>query len=201
MMEINVPVPDGKSGDWEVSTFSVTEKDIELHNLRCMFSAGMGNRTMYPGTYKKLTRNGYLVMSNTVAEIDDHRYFIHKAKGDVLINGLGLGVCVFGILEANKKKKEKVASITIIEKSQDVINLVRPYLPHYADEVLGVAVVQADAFEFKPPKGKKYGAVWHDIFDDICADNLPEMTKLKRKYGRRTEWQGCWCEALCRLHR
>jgi len=197
-MNINVTVPDGKSGDWEVSTYSVTEKDIELHNIRCMFSAGMGNRLMVPGTYKKLTRNGYLVISNTVAEVDDHIDFIHNAKGDVLINGLGLGVCIFGIVEANKTKKEKVTSITVIEISSDVINLVSPSI---LELDCAIEVIQADAFEFKPPKGKRYGAVWHDIFDDICTDNLPEMTKLKRKYGKLTEWQGCWCEDLCRFHR
>ena len=194
-MRINVPVPDGKSGDWEVSTFSVTEKDVELHNLRCMFSPGMGRRTMCPGTYKKLTRNGHLIMSNTAAEIDDHRYFIHKAKGDVLINGLGLGVCVFGILEANKTKKEKVTSITVIEISSDVINLVGSYIDS------SVTIIQADALEFKPPKGKRYGAVWNDIWDDICSDNLEEMHKLHRRYGRRTEWQGSWCRELCEMRR
>jgi len=194
-MKIDVPVPDGKSGDWEVSTFTVNDEDIRLHNMRCMFSPGQGGREMIPGTYKKLTRNGRLIMSNTQAEIGDHLSFIYKAKGDVLINGLGLGVCIFGIMERNKTKKEKVTSITVVERSEDVINLVGPYLPSE------VAIVQADAFEFKPPKGKKYGAVWHDIWDDICADNLDDMHTLHRRYGKRTNWQGSWCRGLCEMNR
>lgn len=36
------------------------------------------------------------------------------------------------------------------------------------------------------------------IWDSLCADNLEEMTKLKRRFGRRTDWQGCWGEYQCR---
>jgi hypothetical protein len=50
-------------------------------------------------------------------------------------------------------------------------------------------------------KGERYGMVWHDIWDSFCGDNLPEMTRLKRKYGRRADWQGCWGEWQCRRHR
>ena len=52
-MEIDVNVPDGKSGVWEVSTFSVGEDEIKIYNIRAMFQPG--NRTMKAGTYKKLT--------------------------------------------------------------------------------------------------------------------------------------------------
>ena len=32
----------------------------------------------------------------------------------------------------------------------------------------------------------------HDIWDDICLDNLETMATLHRKYGRRCDWQGSW---------
>ena len=54
---------------------------------------------------------------------------------------------------------------------------------------------QADALEYKPPRGEQYDVVWHDIWPNICTDNLPEMHKLHRKYGRRCNWQGSWCRA------
>jgi hypothetical protein len=46
--------------------------------------------------------------------------------------------------------------------------------------------------------GTFYGAVWHDIWDNLSVDNLPQMTALKRKYGRRARWQGCWSEPQVR---
>ncbi len=188
-MKINIDVPDGKSGIWEVSTFEVTQKDATFANMRAYFAPGA--RIIHPGTYKKLTKNGHIIMSNTPAEIQDHLEFIRIAKqgGHILINGLGLGVALTEIL-----KSEKVKTVTIIEKSKDVISLVSG---HYLKDPR-VSVIEADCFEYKPPKGGRYAAVWHDIWDNICGDNLPQMTKLHRKYGRRTEWQGSWCRGLCR---
>ena len=188
-MDIVIDVPDGKSGEWEVETFKVSDDEAKMFNLRARFQNGC--REIKAGSYKKLTRNGSTVMSNTQSEILDHYYFIHKAMcgGHVLINGLGLGVALKAILES-----DKVESVTVIEKSKDVIALVGD---HYSGDKR-VNIVNADAFTFKPPKGQRYSAVWHDIWDDICGSNLPEMTKLHRKYGRRTDWQDSWCKDLCR---
>ena len=183
-MEIKVDVPDGKSGDWEVSTFEISEADAEFGNIRAMFSFTNRGRTIEAGTYKRLTRNGQAIMSNTPAEISDHICFIYRAKkngGSILINGLGLGVALVAILES-----ERVESVTVIEKSEDVIALVTPSFIH--DERVGI--IHADAFDWKPPKGVRYSSAWHDIWDDICEDNLSEITKLHRKYGKRCDWQG-----------
>ena len=63
-----------------------------------------------------------------------------------------------------------------------------------------VTIINADAFEWKPPKDQRYDVVWHDIWDNICGDNLPEMTKLHRKYGKKTDWQGSWCKYECKRY-
>lgn len=191
MMDIRVSVPEGAKGDWYVERFSVTDEDVRLHNMRCMFSPGMGRRVMKPGTYTRLLRHRRIIMSDTPAEVQDHRYAIYKATGSVLINGLGLGVVLKGVLD-----KEDVTDVTVIEKSPDVIALVGP---HYQDSRL--TIIEADAMEWRPPKGKRYNMVWHDIWDDICGDNLPEMHKLHRRYGRRADWQGSWCREICEMHR
>jgi hypothetical protein len=189
-MDIKINVPDGVSGDWEVSTFNVTEQDCEIFNMRALYHPG--GRTIKAGTYKKLTRRGTIVMSNTPAEIRDHLGFIYRARrsnGNILINGLGLGVCLSAILESTTIK-----TVTVIEKSSDVIALVSPSFANYKR----VTIICADAFEWKPPKDIRYDAVWHDIWDNICGDNLPQMSKLHRKYARKTEWQDSWGKALCK---
>ena len=188
-MKIDVKVPDGKSNNWTVETFTVTDEDISIHNIRAMFQPG--SRTMRAGTYKKLSYNGSVIMSNTPAEISDHVSFIYRAKegGNILINGLGLGVALQAIVDS-----EKIENIDVVEISKDVINLVAPTFKKYKK----VVIHNCDAFEFKPTKGKRFNAVWHDIWPNICGDNLPEMTKLHRKYGRKTKWQGSWCKELCK---
>ena len=46
-----------------------------------------------------------------------------------------------------------------------------------------------------------FDAVWHDIWDEISDENLPEMHKLHRKYGQRANWHGSWARAECEMLR
>lgn len=184
-MKIEVTVPDGKVGDWRVETYTVSKQESDWTRIRAMQHP---EEFVPAGTYKKLCRNGTIVMSNTEMEIREHREMILQAHGHVLLNGLGLGVCLKAILA-----KTQVLSVTVIEKSPEVIALVGP---SFKDPRL--TIIQADAFTWKPPKGAHYDVVWHDIWDNMCSDNLPEMTRLKRKYGRLCDWQGCWAEGMIR---
>ena len=185
-MKIDVFVPEGKSNEWEVKKYTVSEIDVKkqlLHSVR---------RYVPQGTYTKLMRDGVIIMSNTPDEIRDFIRVkgIRKAKGHILINGLGLGVVVQYLLDNNE-----VTKITVIEKSADVIKLVAPtYLRDKRVEIL-----HADCFTYKPPKNVKYDFVWHDIWDGICSDNVEEMKKLHRKYGRKTKAQASWCRSECEV--
>lgn len=191
-MLIDIDVPDGRSDDWAVETFMVSQREADFQNLRARISSS--DRPIQPGKYKRLVCGKCVVMSNTPVEVMDHWEFIRTAQQveSVLINGLGLGVALKAVLDSNTVKKVKV-----IEIAESVIKLVAP---SYRRDPR-VEIIHADAFEYKPPRGERYRAVWHDIWNDICADNLPEMSKLKRKYTRRTAWQGCWCEEFCRRGR
>lgn len=190
-----VDVPEGKSGDWEITRFEVTEKEAQFHNLREAMHGS--RRTIKPGMYTRLTLCGYVVMSDTPAEIQDFSKPVRVAQQShrsesrhVLINGLGLGVVLQAILD-----EPSVEHLTVIEKSANVITLVASHWKsRYGDRL---TIIHADAFEWKPPKGERYCVVWHDIWDDITSDNLPEMHRLHRKYGRRCDWQGSWCRWIC----
>jgi len=173
-----VTVPEGSSGPWVLERFIVDH--VDFSSLRRGREAPVGQ------TFTRLKCGRTLVMSDTPAEMRDHLAPEWKAKGSCLINGLGIGMVLQAVLA-----KPEVTDVTVVEISQELIDLVAP---HYADPRL--TVVCADAFEFVPPKGKRYQMVWHDIWDDICTDNLPEMAKLHRKYGRRADWQGSWSKEI-----
>lgn len=178
-----VDLPEMQNGDWKIHHFSVNSDEAFMSSLR--------GRGVLAGDYTKITRNTTLVMSDTPAEMRDHRQAVRNATGSCLINGLGIGMVLKNIL-----LKDDVTDVTVVEISQDLIDMVSPY---YQDS--RVTFVCCSAFDYKPPKGKRYNMVWHDIWDYICGDNLPEMTKLHRKYGRRTDWQGSWCKAECKRGR
>ena len=178
-----VNLPDMQKGNWKIEKFTVDRTD---------FHSMLRGRDIPVGeSFTRVTRNNYLVMSDTPAEMRDHRLAVLKAKGSCLINGLGIGMVLKNILVY-----PAVTDVTVVEISQDLIDLVSP---HYNDS--RVTFVCADALTFMPPKGKKYQMVWHDIWDDICTDNLKDMEKLHRKYGKRAEWQGSWCKSECMRNR
>jgi len=154
-----------------------------------------------------------------------------RRGGHVLINGLGLGMVTAAILnaelqcescmqypwngecdctqqleEAGLQSKPHVAGdryavdkVTVIEKSADVIALVGPALTGRFGARL--EIIEADAFEFKPPKGQRFSVVWHDMWDNLCTDNLEGMGTLHRKYGHRCDWQGSWGREILQRYR
>lgn len=200
-----VPVPDGQVGAWKVSSFTLTESDVLLPNLRAIRD-GVPELCCKPGEYKRLTRNGTVVMSNTPMEVKTNMEFINKAKGQVLIMGLGLGMALHAILQ-----KAEVSRVVVIEVDEDVVRLVGPTfgltpdtrhvdpkgVVSYGSPDGRLCLVVADALTWQPPKGVAYDTVWHDIWDEICADNLPQMATLSRRYARRAGWQGFWAKRMC----
>ena len=113
---------------------------------------------------------------------------VRRAHGDVLIAGLGLGMILHPIL-----KIEAVRSVTVIEKYQDVMDLVLPTLA--VNDKLQVVV--GDICTWKPPRGRRYDVIWFDIWPDIEPTRLPEMTRLHRRYRRWLNRANpdCWMES------
>jgi len=192
MDKYKVDIPEGTSGVWKVERFGVTASGAMLSSLpTCSNEVGRGVRE---GTYTRLTRNGTVVMSDTSAEILDHLHVIRLAHGRCLVAGLGLGMVVRAIL-----LKDETEHVDVLELSEDVIKLVGPHLQQEFDDRL--TIHQADAYQWKPPKGVRWNVAWYDIWDDLCTDNLKLMTKLHRKFGRRVDWQDSWGKDLLRRER
>ena len=180
--EMKVNVPEGKIGEYSVEKFVADSEDIR---------ARLKGRAIPLGTYTKLMRGDVLVMSDTPAEIIDHVQIMWGAKGKVLIAGLGIGLVLNGIA-----KKEEVDHITVIEISPEVIELVGPhYKSIYGDKI---EIINANILEWKPAKDIIYDYAWYDIWDHICTDNLEDMKKLHRRFGRKVKsYQGSWNRELC----
>jgi len=185
-----VDVPEGTSGIWKVSRFTVDEKQAEFDAMRGMFSGGGMGRCTPAGTYTSLHRGNTIVMSDTPDEVRDHRGFIGNATGNVLIAGLGIGMVMRAVA-----MKPDVTAVTVIEKSEDVIRLVGPY---YKTQDYGhkLTIINADIFEWRPIKGVTFDHGWIDIWDNLCTDNLKEMTSLARRFSRSIKNKGYWGKGL-----
>ena len=172
-----------EKGDFKIEHFEVKER-----TFRIMLDG------ITPGTYVKLTYMGEVVMSNTPMERRTNASFVANAYGDVLIGGLGIGMIVMSI-----QAHEKVKSITIIEKNQEVIDLVASQLPFNSK----VRIIHADVFEWKPERGQRFDCIYMDIWNYINEDVYhDEMKPLKRKYGHYLKsialspgrFNYCWAE-------
>lgn len=178
MQKVNIP--EGESGSWKVEKFTISENEAKFASIRD------GYRAPLPGEYTRLMHGREVVMSDTRAEMMDHRKAVNNARGHILINGLGIGMVLL-----NAMNKEDVERATVIELSADVCNLVAPhYKKMFSDKL---EIINADAMTWEPPKDVRYGMVWHDIWTHICADNYEDMKKLHRRFGRKADWQGSWC--------
>lgn len=188
-VRLDLTVPDMTFGEWTVRTIEVTPDQAKLNAVIDLFN-GSGHRSVPAGTYRQLLHRHKIIMSNTPAELKDTLPLVAHAKGQVLINGLGLGITVELIID-------QIDCVTVVEKDPDIVRVIgQHYLTKYPEKFV---IIEADSLTFKPQG--KYDAVWHDIWPTISSDNLKEMAILNRKYARRTRWQAAWCQEECKWMR
>jgi len=191
--EIRSDLTECSNSSWAIEKFDVTDKDREFFNLQEHIGGMQGGsvREIKTGTYTRLVRKpNKTVMSDTTAETGDLLPLARDARGEVLIAGLGLGVALDLVMQ-----DKDVKHVTVIEISQEIIDLVGDHFKNkYGDKL---TIINADILEWKAPKDVHYDYCWFDIWDDICADNLEDMTKLKRKYAKKSSRYGFWAEIEC----
>jgi hypothetical protein len=172
---------------------------VEVTRMMSVMSAfGGGNQFCPEGTYMSLTVHGQLMMSDTYFERNTNYDVVRNARGSVLIAGLGLGMIVLPIAA-----KPEVTEILVVEKYQDVIDLVLPQLlKALGPNAHKLKVICADVMEWKPPKDAKWDVIYFDVWPNLCTDNLDEMALLHRRFGRRyTYWMGSWARDLLKSRR
>jgi len=194
-----VDVPEAELAPWKVERFTVNETDSEMKKFRAIKSAlnGVHYIPVPQGIYTRLMHGNVVVMSDTPSEMRDHRYVVHKATGKVFVAGLGLGMVIQAMLD-----KPEVEKVIVVELSEKVIKLVGPhYKERYGDRL---DIQQGDALAWTPPKGTHhdpFDVAWFDIWTYKSEDNLPQITKLKRRWVRWAKWRGFWAEDEIRWHR
>jgi hypothetical protein len=112
------------------------------------------------------------VMSDTPAEILEHWHALNRARGKVVITGLGLGCLPHALLELTT-----VTRIDIFDIDQDVIDLTGPYL--LMDERVNIWNASASDEHMVRHVAEQAGGwdyAWHDIWTHISARNLDDHT-------------------------
>lgn len=159
MSEMWKLLPENQIGEFQISHLEINEEYIKLLLLRDAANGREEYRDIKPGKYVKLCKNGAVIMSDTQMEYHTNSEFIQSAHGHVLIAGLGIGLVTMAIQD-----NIRVKSIVIVEKEQEIIDLVFPHLPIRKE----CSIVCGDIFNYIPTR--KFNAIYFDIWNDVNYD-------------------------------
>ena len=128
-----------------------------------------------PFSFFAVTEDGNEWMTLTPVDLDTCERAIEDACGKVITFGLGLGYYAYMV-----SGKPNVESITVIEKSDKVIELFKEYvLPHF-EHPEKVRIINADAFEYAEHvmPGECYDYAFVDTWRD-ASDGEPMYRRMK----------------------
>ena len=137
-------------------------------------------------SYLALTEGNNIWMSLNPNEIETMKSYINKARGNVLVLGLGMGYVPFML-----SLKNCVKSITIVERDQEIINLFNELIYPSFPNKEKIKIIKGDAVEYarKAQKEAAHDYVFADLWHDP-EDGLPLFVALK-KIDKNID---CWLE-------
>lgn len=168
-------------GPYKLESFHIDDKNL-----------GARLQGIAPGKYTRLMYRGQVIMSDTDMEKRTNQEFVMNAHGDVVIGGLGIGLILMAIQD-----KEDVRTITVLERSKEIIQMVGEQLPLNEK----VKIIETDVFEWKPSEKDCFNTIYMDIWAYINEDvYYNEMLPLIEKYQSYLNDKdpnsilSCWCE-------
>ena len=166
--------------------------------------AEISSYNLHRGTYEMYGVNGYkyfvaekklkgteLLIKRKVWMVDDppHYYAMldhaQHYKGHVLCAGLGLGLIVHALSE-----NPRVKQITVIEREQDVINLVGPQLPRGNK----IKILHGDFWDLNAWVMDKVDGVFYDLFVGDGKELWPQAMRVW------FELHEAWPRTVRRIH-
>ena len=167
MSHVETGIPEMKLGGFEIKR--VPSEDV-------FGGDGDKNHTVL---YK---RGVEAIMQDTILEYREHKYLWDNAHGDVLIGGLGIGFVNQKLLD-----NKKVTSVTIVEKYQEVIDMVWDYCPKNETFKL----IHEDIEEWEP--SSKYNIGWFDTWlTDNKMTHEEYINYMTNKYKKSCKKIGFW---------
>ncbi len=175
----NIRLTDIKDGDWEIRW----ETYVPYRGVICDDMIINPDFSEIPPLgffteefrFPAVLEGGNEWMTLTPVDLDTSVEAINAAHGKVVTFGLGLGYYTYMVSE-----KETVESVTVIEKSPDVIRLFKthilPQFPHKEK----VRIIEVDAFEYAEKQMPKdnFDIAFVDTWRD-ASDGAPMYKKMK----------------------
>ncbi len=174
-----VKIPNVTDGNWELRQESykayrgVIVGDMEISDdFKEYAPLGFFTEEFH---FPAVLEDGNEWMTLTPVDLDTCDEAIEAGHGRVITFGLGLGYYAFMVSE-----KPDVESITVIEKSPDVIRLFERYILPYFRHKDKVKIICADAFEYAEHQmpNEDYDLAFVDTWRD-AGDGAPMYKRMK----------------------
>ena len=176
----NIKIPVKGEGQWELGyqTYKPYEgfiyRDIIVEDdYREIPQIGYFNEEF---SYPTVFENGREWMAIKPNEIETMKAPIEKAKGRVLVYGLGIGYFTYMVSE-----RKEVDKITVVERDENAISLFNKYiLPQFPNKDK-VTIVKSDAFDYakNEMKNGNFDLVFTDLWHDV-SDGVDLYVKMKK---------------------
>jgi hypothetical protein len=191
LMAERATIPAQKTGEYEIR-HGVYEKGCEFllaSEREAMFTGWPAASHFFPGPLiiHELKGPEGTWMSDIPSEVVQmHDEFAKRARGRVLIGGLGLGIAA-RMAMANPR----VDSVTVVELSAEVIQMVGPFTP-------GVEIVHGNIFDFvRSLQPGQFDCVFFDTWqrtDEWVWQK--QVVPLRRALGNKIKRIFCWRELM-----
>ncbi len=175
----NIPISNKKIGNWELKNESykpyrgVICDDIIIDGYKEIIPIGFFTEEFF---FPAVLENGNEWMTLTPVDLDTSEEAIALASGKVVTFGLGLGYYAYMVSE-----KPEVSSITVVEKSEEVIKLFKEEILPKFTHPEKVRIINTDAFEYaeKIMPSEGYDLAFVDTWRD-ASDGLPMYERMKK---------------------
>lgn len=167
-----VDIPEGQIGEHSIVHYTL-ENEQDWHPYFVNY-ANARRESLHLKKYTVLLRNNHwlTVMQDSFTEFEEHQWLWGNATGDILVTGLGIGYVNEWLIKA-----PNITSVTIIEKNQDVIDLVWDNCTK--DDRF--TLIHADANTWEPPEGTTYDCIWLD--HEFTLDEKESCIERYSQYG------------------
>ena len=176
----NIRIPNARFGRWELKyehykayEAFVCDEMILKPDFREIQRIGFFDCDF---SYPAVMEDGHEWMAIKPNETATITFAVNAAHGRVATFGLGMGYYPYLV-----HLKPDVESITIIERSADVIELFKTHILPQFDHPEKVRIVQADAFEYaaKQMPAERFDYAFADTWRDV-SDGLPMYLRMKK---------------------
>lgn len=186
MNRINNKITLGRVGKWSLENVTIAPGEVVEFFYK--------ESSFFPGDYTWLKHDVHgVVRINSVSDFFNMQDCLRRAKGSVLLNGVGMGNFLTGVLD-----NPAVTLIMVVEKDKDLFKLVCEDAKK-REPTDRLQIFNADPVEWWPPQVDKWtreqwSVVWNEMWHLKNGDVASEINRMKRKYARRCDFVGAWRE-------